>query len=113
MDVGKLHFTYAITRRFFEQQAREHARRVETLRAEQRLLELSRLEHAATALRDDRLWKEKEAATYLGMSTRWLRSSSVPKVMLPGAGERGSVRYDPAEVKAWARQHLTHTVRRT
>ena len=60
----------------------------------------------------DGLWTSKQAAAYLQMSARWLRDSSVPKVLLPGAGKRASVRYDPDEVKAWARHHLTHSVRR-
>ena len=59
------------------------------------------------------LWKPARAAKYLGMSVRWLRNSSVPKVLVPGAGRRPSIRYAPEEVAAWARRHLTHSVRGT
>jgi hypothetical protein len=83
---------------------------------EARILESESLRRLVAArdarLRDDRLWVEDEAAEYLRMSPRWLRDSTVPKVLLPGTGSRSSVRYDPAEVKAWARMHLTHTLRR-
>ena len=52
-----------------------------------------------------RLWKQSEAAAYLGVTTRYLRDSSCPKILLPGNGAKGHpvVRYDPAEVREWAR----------
>jgi hypothetical protein len=54
-------------------------------------------------LRFDRLWTQREAAAYLGVSERYLRASSCPKKLLPGTGKKGKplVRYDPAEVIAW------------
>jgi hypothetical protein len=57
-----------------------------------------------------RLLKPKEAAGFFGMSERWLRDSSVPKVLLPGIGQRCSVRYDLDELVAYARRHLTHSI---
>lgn len=52
----------------------------------------------------DRLWNQREAAAYLGLSTRYLRDSNCPKILLPGNGRRGQhiVRYSPADVRAWA-----------
>jgi len=49
------------------------------------------------------LWNQKQAAVYLGVSTRYLRESSCPKVLLPGNGEHGKplVRYEPAAVRGW------------
>ena len=51
-----------------------------------------------------RLWTQFEAALYLGVSARYLRASDCPKILLPGTGPKGKklVRYDPADVKAWA-----------
>jgi hypothetical protein len=59
-------------------------------------------------LPSDRLWSDEQAATYLGMSPRWLKDSDVPKVRLPGTGKRCTVKYDPNQVKAFAKEHLTH-----
>ena len=55
---------------------------------------------------DDRLWNAREAATYLGVSPRYLRESSCPKLLLDGGGSRGRsvVRYVPDDVKTWALQ---------
>lgn len=52
----------------------------------------------------ERLWTQREAADYLGVSARYLRDSSCPKILLPGNGPKGQqlVRYVPADVKAWA-----------
>ena len=49
------------------------------------------------------LWPQKAAARYLGVSPRYLRESSCPKVFLPGNGEHGKslVRYEPSAVRAW------------
>src|SRR5438067_300091 len=59
------------------------------------------------------LWSAHEAAAFLRMSERWLRNSTVPKIRLPGkTGSPRAVRYDPEEVRAWAKQHLTHSVDR-
>ena len=58
-----------------------------------------------------RLWTQREAATYLGVTPRYLRDSSCPKMLLPGNGPKGQplVRYDPDEVRAWARAWHTGT----
>lgn len=60
----------------------------------------------ALSLPDDRLWNQREAAQYLGVSVRYLRESTCPKLLLPGNGPKGHhvVRYLPAEVRAWAEQ---------
>jgi len=49
------------------------------------------------------LWTQQQAADYLGVSTRYLRASGCPKVLLPGNGpkEQPLVRYRPADVEAW------------
>jgi hypothetical protein len=62
----------------------------------------------------DRLWSQREAAYYLGVSARYLRDSDCPKVLLPGNGKAGHpiVRYDPADVKAWASRWNTKNVNR-
>lgn len=53
---------------------------------------------------DGRLWTQREACAYLGVSARYLRDSGCPKLLLPGTGPRGRpvVRYVPDDVKAWA-----------
>ena len=60
----------------------------------------------------DRLWNQREAAYYLGVSARNLRDSDCPKVLLPGNGKSGQpiVRYDPVDVKAWAARWNTKRV---
>jgi hypothetical protein len=62
-----------------------------------------RREFSGLVLMLDPLWTQKQAAGYLHVSTRYLRESSCPKVLLPGNGERGRalVRYEPATVRAW------------
>jgi hypothetical protein len=68
----------------------------------------------ARSLPDDRLWTQREAAHFLGVSARYLRDSSCPKILLPGNGEKGQplVRYDPAEVRAWMSAWHTSRVKR-
>jgi hypothetical protein len=60
--------------------------------------------------RADHLWSQREAAHFLGVSTRYLRESSCPKVLLPGTGEKGQpiVRYGPAAVEQWYLNWSTH-----
>jgi predicted DNA-binding transcriptional regulator AlpA len=55
------------------------------------------------------LLRQKEAAALLGVSVAWLRASSCPKVLLPGNGPKGReiVRYDPADLRAWAESRNT------
>jgi hypothetical protein len=64
-------------------------------------------------LTTDHLWDQTEAAYFLGVSPRYLRESSCPKVLLPGAGEKGQpvVRYDPHEVTRWVDGWRTTTRR--
>jgi hypothetical protein len=62
------------------------------------------------------LWTPKRTAEYLGMSERWLRCSSVPKVVLPGRrtpGKRArrTVRYLPSQVRAWVERQLTSRIK--
>jgi hypothetical protein len=54
----------------------------------------------------DTLWTQQEAATHLRVSVRYLRSSTCPKVLLPGNGpkDRPLVRYRLSEVAAWSEQ---------
>jgi hypothetical protein len=50
---------------------------------------------------------QKEAATLLAVSPRYLRASSCPKILLPGLGKAGKpmVRYDRTAVLAWRDSH--------
>ena len=103
--------------RELEQQARARSEALERQQLEiERArfeLERARLEAAKNSepeLPNDRLWTEREAARFLGMSPRWLRDSTVPKSMLPGKGARPTIRYEPAEVRAWATAQRTHSV---
>lgn len=63
----------------------------------------------ATTERDAALWTQKQAAAFLSVTTRYLRDSSCPKILLPGNGAKGHpvLRYEPADVRAWA--HAWHT----
>ena len=51
------------------------------------------------------LWTQRQAAAFLAVTTRYLRESSCPKILLPGNGPKGQaiVRYDPEEVRSWVR----------
>jgi hypothetical protein len=53
------------------------------------------------------LWTQKQAAAFLRVSVRYLRSTGCPRVALPGNGLRGRrvVRYDPGAVKNWAQSN--------
>ena len=70
---------------------------------------------AALTLPADRYWTQKEAAAFLGVSARYLRESSCPKLLLPGNGVKGVplVRYDPAQVRRWAEQWRTGAMSRS
>jgi hypothetical protein len=52
----------------------------------------------------ERFWTQRQAAEFLHVSTRWLRASSCPKVLLPGHGEKSKpmLRYEPTAVRTWA-----------
>jgi hypothetical protein len=56
------------------------------------------------------LWTQKEAAQYLGVSPRYLRASSCPKLLLPGTGaaRKALVRYAPKDVCEWAVNHSSN-----
>jgi hypothetical protein len=51
------------------------------------------------------LWTQKEAAEFLGVSPRYVRDSTIPKVLLTGNGpaRRPLVRYDPRAVERWCK----------
>ncbi|AMW05325.1 hypothetical protein GEMMAAP_11970 [Gemmatimonas phototrophica] len=51
------------------------------------------------------LWTLEEAADRLKTSESWLRKSSCPTVRI----NRKRL-YDPKQVAAWARAHLTHRI---
>lgn len=57
----------------------------------------------------EHLWTQREAADFLSVTPRYLRESSCPKILLPGNGVKGQplVRYDPDDVRAWARSWHT------
>ena len=57
-----------------------------------------------------RLWTQKEAAAYLVMSTRWLRDSNVPKILIPGNGSKGkpAIRYEKGAIDEWLDAHRTY-----
>ena len=48
------------------------------------------------------LWTQREAADFLRVSTRTLRSSDCPKLALPVRGKKPIVRYSPDAVRNWA-----------
>ena len=92
--------------------ARLHAGKVGTLYAHPVIISLHSVAMSRAELPTDRLWTQKEAAYFLGVSARYLRDSDCPKVLLPGNGAKGQplVRYDPADVKAWAARWNTRRV---
>lgn len=51
---------------------------------------------------NDKLMRQKEAASLLGVSVSYLRGSDCPKVLLPSRGKRSLVRYRESELLAWA-----------
>jgi hypothetical protein len=60
-------------------------------------------------LSGDELLTQKEAAGVLKVSVAYLRTSSCPKLLLPGSGPRGKplVRYLRSDVLAWAMARRT------
>lgn len=58
------------------------------------------------SLPTDRLWTIVEAACFFQKGPDWVRAN-VPAVLLPGEGDRRSVRFLPETCKAFARQHQT------
>ncbi len=61
------------------------------------------------ALNRNRLWTQSQAAAFLSVTPRYLRDSACPKILLPGNGPSGRplLRYDPDEVRSWARAWRT------
>jgi hypothetical protein len=56
----------------------------------------------------DTLWTADDVAAFLKLSRRAIYSlCGLPRVELPGNGARPIVRYDPAEVRAWAANRST------
>ena len=50
----------------------------------------------------ENLWTQREAAGFLRVFTRTLRSSSCPRLSLPVTGKKPILRYNPEAVRAWA-----------
>jgi hypothetical protein len=52
----------------------------------------------------EQYWTQRDAAAFLGVSTRYLRNTACPKLVLPSTREHGrpTVRYVPEDVRAWA-----------
>lgn len=61
------------------------------------------LQNAVTPISVLKLWTQEQAAAYLNVSTRYLRDSSCPKVLLPGNGRQREylLRYKPEQVIQW------------
>lgn len=55
------------------------------------------------------LWTIEQAATYLGVSARYLRDTDCPRLRLPGHGPKGQpiIRFLAAAVRAWAERWRT------
>jgi hypothetical protein len=52
--------------------------------------------------KDERLWTRAEVAEYLGVNPKSVARLGVPRVALGRLnGSRPTIRYDPAEVRAW------------
>lgn len=59
----------------------------------------------------ERLWTAKDVAQFLSVSVRKVYDlPGLPRVELPGRGERPIVRYLPAEVRAYSSARLSHSV---
>ncbi len=56
---------------------------------------------------DDEVFDREEAAHFLKMSEAWLEKSDVPRVKMGR-----SVRYLKSELLAYAKAHLSHSVKR-
>ena len=59
-------------------------------------------------------WKVKHVGSYLGVSVSTVLRLPIPRVEMHtsmGTGRKPIVSYDPDEVKAYRRAHLSHTVR--
>lgn len=71
--------------------------------SKKRQTSMPKLQNAVTPITVLKLWTQEEAAAYLNLSTRYLRDSSCPKVLLPGNGPRREslVRYKPEQVIQW------------
>ena len=52
----------------------------------------------------DRLLRQREAASFLGVSVSYLRASNCPRLLLPsnGRGTKPFLRYRLSELLAWA-----------
>ena len=56
----------------------------------------------------DHLWRVEDVAEFLNVSRRAVYLlPGLPRVELPGRGERPIIRYVPDEVRAWARNRST------
>lgn len=65
----------------------------------------------AALLDDKNLWTSARCAAYLGYSTRYFKRAIATlkgfpaPIILPTAGRGGDERYEPKEVKEWARRY--------
>jgi hypothetical protein len=63
-----------------------------------------------------KLWTQKEAAAYLGVSVSYLRASDCPKVLLPSTSGRTVkpiVRYRPRDIEAWVEEWTARALHAT
>lgn len=61
---------------------------------------------------DGALLTKHGVAEMLGVSVRTVQNLKLPRVLLPGRGDREIVRYDPAEVRAYIESRKTSRVAR-
>ena len=68
------------------------------------------LQNVVTPMTVYGLWTQVQTAAYLNVSSRYLRDSSCPKVLLPGNGEKQEesvIRYKPEAVIRWVQNWST------
>lgn len=57
---------------------------------------------------DEPLWKQQEAAAFVGITPNTLRASSCPKILLGlGGGKNPLIRYVPSQVRDWVQASST------
>lgn len=70
-------------------------------------------ERSAPVPTGERLWTAEDVAGYLAVSERQVYNLvplGLPTVRLPGTGDRTTLRFDPAEVRAWVAGRKSHSV---
>lgn len=59
----------------------------------------------------EHLWTVDDVASFLAISRRAVYDlAGLPRVLLPGTRTRPILRFDPEQVRRWARGRLTHTL---